>query len=108
VNRGDIYLVRKPASRDPRKRRAFVVVSRQVLLDSNFSTVICAPVYSTRSGLSTQVDLGPEAGLKHESTIFCDELVSLERSRLSDFIGAVPAGKQSDLDRALAIALGLQ
>jgi mRNA interferase MazF len=108
VNRGDIYLVRKPGSNDPKKRRPFVVVSRQVLLDSNFSTVICAPVYSTRSGLSTQVDLGPEAGLKNESAVFCDELVSLERRRLSDFIGAVPAAKHAELDRALAIALGLQ
>ena len=108
MNRCDIYLVRKPGSSDPRKRRPFVVVSRQVLLDSNFSSVICAPVYSTRSGLSTQIELGPEAGLKKESAVFCDELVSLERGRLSDFIGSVPAAKHAELDRALAIALGLQ
>ena len=108
MNRGDIYLVRKPGTNDPKKRRAFVVVSRQVLLDSNFSSVICAPVYSTRSGLSTQVDLGRESGLKHESTVSCDDLVSLQRGRLTDFIGAVPAARLDDLDRALAIALGLQ
>lgn len=108
MNRGDIYLVRKPGLKDPRKRRAFVVVSRQVLIDSSFSKVVCAPVYSSRSGLSTQVDLGPEVGLKHESAVFCDELVSLERGRLTDFIGAVPAARLDDLDRALAIALGLQ
>ena len=108
MKRGDIYLVRKSRSNDAKKRRAFVVVSRQVLIDSSFSTVICAPVYSSRSGLSTQVDLGSEAGLKQESTIFCDELVSLERTRLTDFIGAVPEARIDELDQALAIALGLQ
>lgn len=107
MNRGDIYLVRKPGTKDPRKKRAFVVVSRQVLLDSTFSTVICAPVYSTRSGLSTQIELGTDAGLKHDSAVFCDELVSIQRNRLSDYIGAVPAARLDELDQALAVALGL-
>ena len=107
MNRGDIYLVRRPGAGDTRKRRAFVVVSRQPLIDSSFSMVICAPIYSTRSGLSTQVDLGPEAGLKQESAISCDELVSLQRGRLTDFIGTVPTARKDDLDHALAVALGL-
>jgi mRNA interferase MazF len=107
VNRGELYLVRKPGSKDPRKRRVFVVVSRQVLLESRHSTVICAPVYSARSGLSTQVDIGPESGLKHESAIHCDELVSLGKSRLTEFVGSLSPAKLDSLDRALAIALGL-
>ncbi len=108
MNRGDIYLVRKPGPGDPKRRRAFVVVSRQVLIDSSFSTIVCAPIYSSRSGLSTQVDLGPEAGLKQDSSVFCDELVSLPRNRLTDFIGSVPTNRLDDLDRALSVALGLQ
>ena len=107
MKRGDLYLVRKPRSNAPRKRRVFVVVSRQVLLDSSFSTVICAPVYSTRSGLSTQVEVGPESGLKHESAIHCDELVSLSRPRLTDFVGALSPSRLAELDRCLAIAVGL-
>jgi mRNA interferase MazF len=107
MNRGELYLVRKPGSKDPRKRRVFVVVSRQVLMQSKHHTVICAPVYSSRSGLSTQVDVGPESGLKHESAIHCDELVSLGRNRLKDFVGSLSPAKLDALDRALAIALGL-
>ena len=107
MKRGDLFLVRKPGSNDPRKRRVFVVVSRPVLLRSSYSTVICAPVYSTRSGLSTQVDIGPEAGLKHDSAIHCDELVSLARSRLTEFVGALSTAQLDQLDRALSIAVGL-
>ena len=107
MNRGDLYRVRKPGGNDPRKRRVFVVVSRQVLLESSYSTVICAPVYSTRSGLSTQVNVGPESGLKHDSAIHCDELVSIAKTRLTDFVGALAPSRLDALNRALAIALEL-
>jgi len=62
-----------------------VAVSRQVLIESRFSTVMCAPIYSTHDGLSTQVVVGLEEGLKHDSGIHCDELVSLPRSALTDY-----------------------
>jgi mRNA interferase MazF len=107
VKRGDLYRVRKPSSRDPKKYRVFVVVSRQVLLDSRFSTVVCAPVYSRHDGLSTQVPVGAEHGLKHPSAIHCDELVSLPKSRLKNFLGTLPPKKRRELDRALKIALEL-
>ena len=107
MRRGDVFLVRKPGPADPRKQRAFVVVSRQILIDSKFSTVICAPVYSRHDGLSTQVAIGIEEGMKHESSIHCDELVSLPKSMLTRFISRLPTDKLDDLDRALAVALDL-
>ena len=55
LKRGDLYRVPHPSARDPKRSREFVVVSRQVLIDSKFSTVICAPIYSAYHGLSTQV-----------------------------------------------------
>ena len=64
MNHGDLYLVRKPGAQDPRKQRVFVVVSRQALMSTKFTIVICAPVYSRHYGLSTQVRIGIEQGLK--------------------------------------------
>ena len=49
MRRGELYRVFRGSADDPRRHRVFVVVSRQVLLDSRFSTVICAPVYSAYS-----------------------------------------------------------
>ena len=108
MRRGELYRVVKPAARDPRKFRVFVVVSRQVLIDSRFSTVICAPVYSAYEGLSTQVPIGVNEGMKHDSGIYCDELVSLPKSMLSHYVGMLPPDKLSLLDRALLIALQIQ
>lgn len=107
MKRGELYLVQHPSSRDPKRQRVFVVVSRQVAIDSAFSTVVCAPVYSRRGGLHTQVDVGLEEGLKHDSSIHCDELLSLAKSSLTNFIGQLSPAKMAALDRALAFALGL-
>jgi len=107
VKRGDLYRVAKPSSRDPKRFRVFVVVSRQVLLDSKFSTAICAPVYSAGHGLSTQVPVGPDEGLRHDSSIHCDELVSLPKSVLTSFVGSLQPAKAADLDRALLVALAI-
>jgi mRNA interferase MazF len=82
-------------------------VSRQLLLESKFSSVICAPICSRRDGLHSQVLVSIEQGLKHESSIHCDELVSLPKSVLTDYVGALSPEKLLDLDRALAFALDL-
>ncbi len=84
-----------------------MIVSRQLLIDSSFSSVVCAPVYTRRDGLHTQVDVGVDEGLKHESTIHCDELMSLPKSSLTTFVGSLSPTKLALLDRALAFALGL-
>jgi mRNA interferase MazF len=107
VKRGELYLVRKLGSRDPRKQRLFAIVSRQTLVESRFSTVICAPVYSRHDGLSTQVRVGAAEGLKHESSLHCDELVSLPKSVLTHYIGSLKADGLREVARALSISLGL-
>ena len=108
MKRGDLYRVKKPSAREPKRSRVFVVVSRQVLIESRFSTVVCAPVYTARHGLATQVPVGSDEGLKHESAVHCDELVSMPKSTLTDFVGALPPSKHRELDRALVIALGVR
>jgi len=97
----------RPSSRDPKKFSVFVIVSRQLLIDSRFSTVICAPVYTAYEGLSTQVPIGIDEGMKHDSGIHCDELISLPKSMLTNYVGKLPPEKLNLLEKALKIALQL-
>lgn len=108
MKRGELYRVYRGSRTDTKDYRVFVVVSRQVLIDSKFSTVTCAPVYSSRDGLSTQVPIGPEEGLKHECAIHCDELVSISKEQLSDYVGALSPAKLALLGIALRIALAVE
>ncbi len=107
MKRADLYRVKRPTLRDPKRFRVFVVVSRQVLIDSRFSTVICAPIYTAYNELSTQVPVGIDEGLKHDSAIHCDELVSLPKSMLTNYIGRLSESKRQQLDVALKAALQL-
>jgi len=106
VKRGELYRVHKPGG-DPKQYRVFVVVSRQVLVESKFSTVICAPIFSSGEGLSTQVAVGPDEGLKHPSWIMCDNLVSLRKTDLTHFLGSLSRSKLADLNKSLIMALDL-
>jgi mRNA interferase MazF len=98
MKRGELYRVSHPSARDPKKYRVFVIVSRQVLIDSRFSTVICAPIYTAFDGLATQVPIGLDEGLKHKSSIHCDEVVSLQKSMLTNFIGTLSPMKVEALN----------
>lgn len=106
MRRGELYRVLRPPG-DPKPARVFVIVSRQALIDSTYSTVICAPIFTQFHGLPTQIGVGIPEGLKHDSAIQCDGLVSLEKVRLTDFVGELTSDKLGELDCALALALAL-
>lgn len=112
MRRGEIYRVPQPGhdrpNNDPKLYRSFVVVSRQVLIDSKFPTVVCAPILTRGHGFSTQVSVGVDEGMKHESWILCDNLVSLRKVQLTRFVGALARSKVEELDRALKMALALE
>ena len=108
MKRGEIYLVKHATRRDPRRRRAFVVVSRQVLIESRFATVVCAPIFTTRAGIGTQLPVGADEGLKHDSAVHCDELVSLPKSILTNYLGTLSSAKMDSLNRSLKVALAIE
>ncbi len=107
MTRGEIYRVKKPGGNDPKKFRLFAIVSREALIQSKFSTVICAPIYSNFTGLVTQVPLSATDGMLKDCAIHCDELMSLPKTLLTQFVATLNSGKIEELDHALAIALAI-
>ena len=107
MKRGELYRVYLGSKTDTKKQRVYVVVSRQELIDSAYSTLICAPVYTNYEGLSTQVPVGVEEGLKHPSAVRCDELISILKIHLTDYVGSLSDEKLSELKLALSIAVGI-
>ena len=106
MKRGELYRVFKPGG-DSKQFRTFIVVSRQALIDSKFPRVVCAAVLSEGQGLATQVRIGIEEGMKHESWIHCDDLRTIQKSALSRWVGSLPQEKTSKLNYALSVALDL-
>lgn len=107
IRRGELYRIKHPSG-DPKRSRVVVVVSRGAHLVSRFSTAICAPVYTQRGGLASEVEVGPAEGLKHASAILCDVLTSFPRSQLTDYVGTLGSAKLTALRAALRVALDVE
>ena len=108
LKRGDIYLVSPAPSKDPKRRRAFVVVSRQTLCDSRADRVVCAPINSREEHLSTEVGVGIDEGLKHPSVVNCDQLLLLPKAALTNYVGALSDARLGQLRNALRVALAVE
>jgi mRNA interferase MazF len=106
MRRGELYRLHNPPG-DPKQHRVFVIVSRQSIIDTRFSTLICAPVFTEGQGMSTQIRIGIDEGLKHDSWIQCDGLTSLRKTELRQYIGSLSRQRLEEVDRALALALDL-
>jgi mRNA interferase MazF len=107
MRRGELYRKYKPLG-DTKQHRVFVVVSRQTLIGTRYSAVICAPIFTEGQGISTQVRVGIPEGLKHDSWIHCDGLTSVQKSELTQFIGSLSTQKLAEVDRAMLMALDIR
>ena len=97
MTRGEIYRTRERLAERGGKPGFYVVVSRAFVADNDdVSTVICAPVYSQVLGLSTEIVLGSEDGLPRTSSVRCDFLTLMFKSRLTDFVATLAPAKVRD------------
>ena len=108
MKRGDFYRVRRASKPDPKEHRVYLIISRQDLIDTPFSSVICAPVYSKyRDDITTQVEVGIDEGLKHDSAVYCDALISIQKSMLTDYVSTISDTKMNEINIALRKALAI-
>ena len=102
IARGEIWTYRFKA---PDKRRPVLVLTRSEVIPL-LDTVMVAPVTSTRRGAPSEVHVGIDEGLKHDSAVNLDHVQTVEQARLTSFVGTLSAAKLRDVCRALAIATG--
>jgi len=89
----------------PDRRRPVLVLSRPSLLEVLSSATVAA-VTSTVRGMPTEVRVGVDEGLKHESCVNLVNLFTISQSELRQYVGSLTADKMKQVCRALAIASG--
>jgi mRNA interferase MazF len=104
VNRGEIWLFHFAA---PDKRRPVLVLSRQRAIGL-LRTVLVAPVTSAIRGAPSEVQVGIDEGLKHESVVNLDHVQTVDQGKLRQFVGTVGSRKMAEICRALAVATGCE
>ena len=102
VNRSEIWMYQFKA---PSKRRPVLVLTRQHVIGL-LHWVMVAPITSTIHGVPSEVLIGIDEGLKRQSAVNLDNVQSVERSKLTNFIGTLDAATMHAVCRALAIASG--
>jgi len=108
VRRGEIYRTLERVPERGGKPGFYVVVSRSFIAENDdVGTVVCAPVYSGLLGLVTEVVIGVEEGLPKTSSIRCDFLTLMFKSKLTGFVSTLVGPKLRELNRALLAALEL-
>ena len=108
MKRGDFFRVYRGSKYDPKEHRVYLVVSRQDLIDNKFLTVICAPVCSKYENIQTQVEVGVDEGLKQDSAVYCDDLISLPKSMLTNYVSTLSDFKMKEINYALRTALAIE
>ena len=102
VARGEIWSYR---FKSPDKRRPVLVLTRPEVIPL-LQTVMVAPVTSTRRGAPSEVNVGIDEGLKHDSAVNLDHVQTVDQQRLVGFVGTLSNDKMRQVCHALGVATG--
>jgi mRNA interferase MazF len=102
LNRGEIWLY---TFKPPDKRRPVLVLTRQNVIGL-LGTVMVAPITSTIRGAPSEVFVGIDEGLKDDCAVNLDHIQTVDKARLTQFIGTLSRRKMSTACKAIAIATG--
>lgn len=100
--RGEIWLY---TFKSPDKRRPVVILTRQSVLPL-LQTAVVAPVTSNIRGLPSEVPVGVDEGLKHDSVVNLDWVQTVEQRLLTHYVGSLGEARMAEVCRALIIATG--
>ena len=112
IYRGDIYyanLSPTVGSEQSGIRPVLIIQNNRGNLHS--PTVIVAAITSQakKKRMSTHIDLpvSQNCGLKRDSKVLLEQVRTLDKSRLTQYVGRVPREKMRDVDAALSVSVGL-
>jgi mRNA interferase MazF len=96
VSQGDLWIV----SIEGDKERPVLVVSRNEVIPV-IQRVVVAPVTSTLRSLPTNISVGPDEGLRHESVASFDNLTTVPKALLTRRLGSLGAMSRYKICAAL-------
>lgn len=112
MKRGEIWwaALQKPVGSEPGYRRPVLIIQADAFNCSRINTVIAVVITSNLrlAQAPGNVRLSKRAsGLKEESVVNLSQLITLDKSFLSELAGRVTASKQKEVDEGLRLVLAL-
>ena len=112
IKRGEIWWASLdvPTGSEPGFRRPVVVVQADPFNDSKINTVIAAVVTSNLRLAEAPGNMRltkRQSGLRKDSVVNVSQLVTLDKSFLTERVARLPPSKQQELDDGLRLVLSL-
>ena len=111
VKRGEIYYadLNPVVGSEQDGFRPCLVVQNDIG-NTHSPTVIIVPLTTTikKTHLPTHVVISQTCGLEADSLVLAEQIRTLDKTRLGDFVGQVGVREQVLIDKALAISIGLE
>lgn len=110
IKRGDIYYADlSPVVGSEQGGLRPVLVLQNDMGNKYAPTTIVAIITSkaTKAKLPTHIWLSVTDGFKVNSMVMCEQLRTIDKSRLKGYIGHIQKGEQRLVDEALNVSLGL-
>ena len=104
VSRGDIWHYQ---FRAPDKRRPVVVLTRSDVIPLMDKVLVCS-ITSTIRDLPSEVFVGAEEGLEQASAANLDNVHTVQKERLQDYVATFSEDKMLEVCYALATATGCE
>lgn len=111
VKRGDIYYARlNPVVGSEQGDCRPVLIVQNDIGNDHSPTVIVTPLTRNlrKNPLPTHVLLPKSCGLDKDSLVLTEQIRTIDRSRLSNYIGHIDKHTQHDVDMALEVCIGLE
>lgn len=110
INRGDIYFANlNPVVGSEQGGMRPVVVLQNNTGNKHSSTVITAPITSQiKPQLPTHLLLSETSGLHEGSLVLLEQVRTIDKQRLGQYIGFLSRNTMSAINAALALSLGLK
>ena len=89
------------------KTRPVLVLTREAVRDL-LTNVTIAPITSTIRGLRTEVAVGTRNGLKHDSVVSCDNILTIRKADLGVAVGFLLDDQEAALAAAIRHAFDLR
>lgn len=110
VNRGDVYYANlSPSEGSEQGGSRPVVIVQNNLGNKHAPTTIVVPLTSrlAKKPLPTHIEVGTSCGLLCDSVALCEQIRTIDKSRLTTKLGLVDGATMDSIDKALKISLGL-
>lgn len=110
ARRGEIYYVDWPPGRGSEQMgyRPVLIIQNDVGNRTSRTTIVAA-ISTHRRPYPFHVDIGAqESKLPEDSVVKCEQVQTIDQSRLGRFVGSLNVHKMREVDRALHLSLGLE